>query len=480
MKGQGPVVLYQPRGEGHALPLGLVHVGSMAPDAHVVVVDGRVELAPETQVAELGRQALCLGVSVLTGPPIADALRVSRGAKARNPELRVIWGGRHPSLMPEQCLASGVVDACVVGQGERTFLDLLKACAEGRSFEGIRGVVTRRGQEAVRHPPRAFEDVNGFPAADFGLLEMERYFRSRGARRLDYCSSQSATFDPTGVVVSPDGRPRWSGLSAERVVGEIGDLAGRYRVTDVSFSDEDFFADLARAEAIGRGFIAAGVRVRWSGAGRADVLCRLSDDKLRLLRASGCSRVRVDLAGRDPALLPEGEECVLLPEVIETADKLHRAGIGARFSFIAGCPHDSKKCLARTYRAAKAVRQIDGEFDTPILFYAPYSGMVDPARMPAMGITPPRTLEDWEKLGPTQAVGPWIPKTVRRFVPRYNFYLRHGYRKPSRRLGKRLLHYFARARAKTNFYRFDFERRAVDLSSRLRGGVDRRRAKAED
>ena len=39
------------------------------------------------------------------------------------PDLPVIWGGWHPSLLPEQCLASGVVDACVTGQGERTFAE---------------------------------------------------------------------------------------------------------------------------------------------------------------------------------------------------------------------------------------------------------------------------------------------------------------------------------------------------------------------
>jgi hypothetical protein len=62
---------------------------------------------------------------------------------------------------------------------------------------------------------------------------------------------------------------------------------------------------------------------------------------------------------------------------------------------------------------------------------------------------------------------------VRRWVPRWNFYLRHGYQRPQPSVGRRLLHRLARARVRTGFYRLDLERRAVDAWKRLRTGVDR-------
>jgi anaerobic magnesium-protoporphyrin IX monomethyl ester cyclase len=468
-----PIVLYNPRGEGHILPLGLVHVGSMTPDDRVVIIDGRVELAPEARVVELGDDALCLGVSVLTGAPILDALRVSRAAKAKNPRLPVIWGGWHPSLMAEQCLASGVVDACVVGQGERTMATVIDALRAGRSFDGIPGVVWKRDGEIVRNPPRPFEDMNGFPAADFALLDMERYFRFRGVRRLDYCSSQGCPFECAFCADPQVYKQRWSGLAAERVVSELKEHVGRYRLGEVFFNDDNFFTDLRRTEDISRGLIEAGVRVRWFGTGRADLLRRLSDEQLRLIRASGCYKVNVGAESGSPALLEAIKKGTLVEEVLETAEKLHRAGIGARFSFIAGFPKEPKESLAETYRTAKAIREIDGEFETPIYFYAPYPGTALAETMPALGFTSPRTLDDWDKVDLDHSIGPWISEPVRRLVPRYNFYFRHGYQKPGRRLGKRLLHYVARARAKANFYGFDFERRAVDLSKRLRTGINR-------
>jgi radical SAM superfamily enzyme YgiQ (UPF0313 family) len=467
------VVLYNPRGESHILPLALVHVGSVFHDRRVEIVDGRLEVAPEARVAELARDAVCLGVTVLTGAPILDAMAVTRAARAARPDLPVIWGGWHPSLMPEQCLASGLVDACVTGQGERAFAEVVAALEEGTSFEDIAGLVWRRGRDVVRNPPRPFEDVNALPRAEFGLLAMERYFRFRGTRRLDYCSSQGCPFQCSFCADPRVYRQRWSGLKARRVVAEIEEHARRYRLSEVFFNDDNFFTDLARAEDVCRGLLDAGVRVRWFGTGRADLLRRLSDDQLRLLKESGCYKINVGAESGSPELLKQIKKGTLVEEVLETAEKLHRHGIGARFSFIAGFPQEPRESLAETYRTVKAIRDIDGEFETPIYFYAPYPGTELAERMPAQGFSPPERLEDWRHVDLDHSIGPWISRSVRRWVPRYNFYLRHAYQRPSGRWGARLVHHAARARVKTGFYRLDLERRAADLLKTWRTGIDR-------
>jgi radical SAM superfamily enzyme YgiQ (UPF0313 family) len=478
---QRPVVLYNPRGESHILPLALVHVGSLLAERRVVIVDGRVDLAPEARVVEACRDAVCLGVTVLTGAPILDALAVTRAVKAARPELPVVWGGWHPSLLPEQCLASGVVDACVNGQGERSFAELVARLDDGAGLAGIPGVVRAGDGAPAFGPPRPFEDVNRFPRADFGLLDMERYFRFRGVRRLDYCSSQGCPFECSFCADPIVYRKRWSGLKAERVVAEVADTTARYRLAEVFFNDDNFFTDLRRTEAIAHGLLAAGLTVRWFGTGRADQLRRLSDEQLALIKRSGCYKINVGAESGSPELLETIKKGTLVEEVLETAEKLHRHGIGARFSFIAGFPQEPPGSLADTYRTVKALREIDGEFETPIYFYAPYPGTELAGRMPAQGFTAPRRLEDWRDVDLDHSIGPWISSRVRRWVPRYNFYLRHGYQKPARGLGRGLLHHAARARAKADFYRFDLERRAADLIRLLRTGIDRQQPRiAED
>lgn len=467
------VVLYQPRGEGHILPLALVHIGSMFPRDRVVLVDGRLERDPAGRIAELARDAVVLGVSVLTGAPILDALAVSRAAKAANPDLPVLWGGWHPSLMPEQCLASGAVDACVIGQGEHAFVEAVAAAEDGASWRGIGGLVFRDGDAVVRNAPRPFTDVNTFPPARFELLDLPRYFAFRGRRRLDYCSSQGCPFACSFCADPMVYAQRWSGLRAERVVGELQELVARHRLSQVFFNDDNFFTDLRRTEAICRGLIEARVNVRWFGTGRADLLRRLTDDQLRLIRQSGCYKVNVGAESGSPELLKKIRKGTLVDDVLEAAEKLHRAGIGARFSFIAGFPEEPADSLGETYRTVKALREIDPGFETPIYFYAPYPGTELAERMPAMGFQAPRSLEDWREVDLDHSIGPWISPAVRRWVPRYNFYLRHGYEGTSGHWSRRLLHRIARARTRRDFYGFDVERRAVDLLKRLRTGMSR-------
>ncbi|MGH9884815.1 MAG: B12-binding domain-containing radical SAM protein [bacterium] len=469
----GRIVLYNPRGEGHILPLALVHLGSMFPADRVVIVDGRLEDDAATRVAELCRDAACLGVSVLTGAPIIDALRVTRAARSIRPRLPVVWGGWHPSLLPEQCLASGVVDACVVGQGEHAFVELLDAFERGRSLDGIEGVVWRRGETVVKNPPRALFDVNRLPRANFDLLDLERYFAFRGLRRLDYCSSQGCPFACSFCADPMVYGQRWTGLRAERVVAEVQELVARHQLAQVFFNDDNFFTDLRRTEAICQGLLDAGVRVEWFGTGRADLLCRLTEAQLRLLRDSGCVKINVGAESGSPELLRRIKKGTLVEEVLATAEKLHRYSIGARFSFIAGFPQEPAGSLSDTYRAVKALRDIDGRFETPIFFYAPYPGTELAARMPAQGFEAPARLEDWEKVDLDHSIGPWISPEVRKWVPRYNFYLRHGYEEPRGDWAHGLLHKAARARSRRDFYGFDLERRAVSWMKRLATGTER-------
>ncbi|MBK5257237.1 MAG: B12-binding domain-containing radical SAM protein [Vicinamibacteria bacterium] len=465
------VLLYNPRGESHILPLALLHIGSMLPEFDVQIVDGRIELAPESTLAELADGAVCLGVTVLTGKPILDALRASRAVKRRYPNLPVIWGGWHPSLLPEQCLASPGVDVCVSAQGEEVFREIVLCLAEGRDLGGVTGISFKRDGVTIKNPPRAFQNVNSFPRVEFGLIDLEKYFAFRGGRRLDYCSSQGCPFECAFCADPMVYKQRWSGLGADRVVAEIAEHKKRFRLDQVFFNDDNFFTDIRRAEAIARGLIDARVDIQWFGTGRADLLRRMSAEQLALMRQSGCYKVNVGAESGSAKVLEDIRKGTLVEEVIESAEKLNRAGIGARFSFIAGFPKEPASSLADTYRTVKTLRKINGAFETPIYFYAPYPGTELSERMPALGFEPPQRLEDWEHVDLDHSIGPWISEPVRKFVPRYNFYLRHAFEPVERGLGKRVARQLARLRVRFDFYRFDFERRLVDLSKRVRTGI---------
>src|SRR6187402_1418210 len=100
VRSRARIVLYNPQAVFFTLPLALLAIGSeLDPELYeVIIVDGRLEADPVAAVLAQLDGALCLGVTVLTGRPILDAVAVSRAAKQAHPDLPVVWGGWHPSM----------------------------------------------------------------------------------------------------------------------------------------------------------------------------------------------------------------------------------------------------------------------------------------------------------------------------------------------------------------------------------------------
>ncbi len=435
-----PIVLYQPRDEGAWMPLGLLALGSQLAGEHVVLVDGRFDLAPEARVAELARDASCLGVTVRTGRPLRDALRVSAAARAANPRLTVIWGGPHATYAPLSCLATGVVDGCVAGAGEETFCLLVSSVRSGRALEGIPGVtVPDAGAAAPGAPPQPERT----PRALYSLLDLERHFEARGARRLDYCSSRGAR------------ELGFRGLPPDRVAADLGELAERHRLSEVVFRDEDFFADSERADAIVTALAESELRFGWRVPARPEDLLE-RDARLELLRRSRCRGVRVGVPSDVPSCGPLRERAVA------AARRLHEAGLAARFELTIEEPGPKLRNLAATVSLARQLSALDPRFETPLRRLAAVPPLVPAAEGPA-------GLEAW--VARSEAV--WSDPRAERRLARASFYFVEGQRTPGRRLGQHLLRMLSLLRIRLGFFGLDLERVAVEASSVLRTGRSR-------
>ncbi len=137
-------MLFYPPYEGPPLgaPLALLCLASPLLKAgfNVKLVDNLLAPDYENEILRETEGAICLGISVLTGPHIGAAVRVSRAVKKLRPDLPIVFGGWHSSLATEQTLNEPYVDAIVRGQGELTLLELVQRIAEGQSWHGIRGL----------------------------------------------------------------------------------------------------------------------------------------------------------------------------------------------------------------------------------------------------------------------------------------------------------------------------------------------------
>jgi anaerobic magnesium-protoporphyrin IX monomethyl ester cyclase len=135
-------------------PLCLLALASPLLEAgfEVKLVDNLTSPDFENVILRETADALCLGISILTGPMIGSAIRIAKKIRLNRPELPIIFGGWHPTLVPEQTLKPDFVDAFVRGQGELTLVELAHRLAEGLSLHGVRGL-SFKDEDGIHHEP---------------------------------------------------------------------------------------------------------------------------------------------------------------------------------------------------------------------------------------------------------------------------------------------------------------------------------------
>ena len=410
------VVLYNPRAVFYTMPLALIAIASALDRdrIEVVIVDGRLEKDPIGAVVAASQGALCVGITVLTGAPIHDALAVSRAVQAANGSMPIVWGGWHPSLLASECLDEPSVDIVVSGQGEDTFKSIVDRLIAGGRVSGCES--------------RTMKDLNAFPAHDYSLIPVERYFALKGARQIDYISSQGCRFRCAFCADPAVFNRGWTGLEPERIADEIAFLRRRYTVEDVSFQDETFFTHAARVSAFADELLKRDLPITWTATLRADQACRLGENLFAKTVRSGLRRVMVGVESGSQEMLDSLHKDMKLEQVRVTADMCTRHGVGAIFNFIVGFPGESEQSMQATLALAKQLRRWNPAFETPIFYYRPYPGNPLAEQAEAMGYVFPKGLEQWADFDYVGGRGPWISRDQWKKVERFKFYTRHAWK----------------------------------------------------
>ena len=117
-------------------PLGILAVATPLIRAgfEIALIDSTITPNFKERVLIEVKDALCLGISLVTGPMIRETVEIAKAVKAWDPEFPIILGGWHPSLLPEQTLEAPYLDYIVRGQGEDSFLELVQHLQDRHRF----------------------------------------------------------------------------------------------------------------------------------------------------------------------------------------------------------------------------------------------------------------------------------------------------------------------------------------------------------
>lgn len=460
------VLLYQPRCVFYTMPLALIAVGSGLEQLGIetIIVDGRLEDDPESILGTHLDGSLCLGISVLTGADIRDALQIGRHIKRLRPDLPIVWGGWHPSLFPKEILAeSPEVDIVVRGQGETALREMIEAWRSGRPLDSISGIAFREGKDIVMTPPRPMEPMDHLPVADYSLIPIRRYFELKKKSQLDYVTSTGCRYRCRFCADPFVFKRKWVGLSAERVVDRISVLVKDTGATDVNFQDETFFTDRRRTLEIAQGFVESDLGITWAATMRADQGCRLTDDDWKLLKRSGLRKLLVGVEAGSKRMLERLGKDITLEQVDKVAHRCRDNNIAVTYPFIYGLPGEQSEDLEASMNLAQRLKSLHWRNTTPFFCYKPYPGSALTQEIVADGHTLPNTLEGWADFDYVTTTSPWVDQATERRVRRFAFFNQLGWSRP--RFYAAPLQAMARWRCRHSFFAFPLEKALIEAFS---------------
>ncbi len=401
------VILYNPvssAGKKPVLPFSLLAPAALLEQDGIPyrIIDGNL-LADspldtlDRALAETG--ASILGVTVMPGPQLMEAVPLCREIRRRHPLLTIVWGGYFPSQHYQVCLESGLVDFVIRGHGEHTFLDLVRRIRAGEDGAGTPGVAYRDKQTgtilAGCVPSLPDPDFpGGFP---YHRLDMRRYVRTTFmGRTLSHHSSYGCPFfcNFCAVVNVSDGR--WRAQTAQRTAEITHSLVKNWDLDAIEFFDNNFFVNEQRVAEFSERI--SDLNIRWWGEGRIDTLLSFSDHTWNVMAQSGLAMVFLGAeSGSDQTLrqMNKGGKASR-DKTLTIAEKMRSYGIIPEFSFVVGNPPDPEKDIAETLDFIREVKKANPRSEIILYLYTPVplaGSLYEEARK--SGFSFPRTLEEW-------------------------------------------------------------------------------------
>jgi anaerobic magnesium-protoporphyrin IX monomethyl ester cyclase len=408
-------------------PLGILAVSTplLRAGYEVKIIDSTITPDFQDRVLKEVEDALALAVSLVTGPMIRETASVGRAVKSRYPLKPIILGGWHPSLLPDQTLEASFVDIVVRGQGEDSLLQVLERLSEGAPLDDVVGVGFKRNGQLVFTPERPLRPIVELPPKAYHLADFDAYERTCGRRWAMYITSLACPFNCAYCTNEGVYGRKWNALPGDQVVEEMTDLVKRYRLELLWVVDDNFLVDRARAVAIADGLVRSGVKFRWSIQASTNLVTRIADAELRLLRESGLQQICHGAESASPKVLKlMDKDFQKIETMYLAAEKCLKAGIRPSFNIIFGFPGEGEEERQETIRFIQDVcrRYHGAEFWTNI--FTPYPGAPIMRRAKELGIEIPSNFEGWADFFPRYTILPWLKGREHRRVQTMRDYLR--------------------------------------------------------
>ena len=275
-----------------------------------------------------------------TSPTFAFAQRIAARVKAINPNVWVVAGGYHPSVLTGDCIGAGI-DQVVTGEGEEAMLDIVRGNRE----------------RVVQGRPMEFKEL---PWPDRHLIRNERHIevarRDTGKRITSFQSHRGCPFacrfcaDGKRKALSIGRLPVVRFRDVADLVNEIESVTNEYKLDLIKFCDPTWNTHPLWVTR----FCFEKIRRNLAVPFFANIHARTCSERMfAMMKLAGCSDIGLGVESGSEKVLAGMGKAVTKDHIRSAVKWAKAARIKVRGYFILGMPNETNEDLEQTEQFAE-------------------------------------------------------------------------------------------------------------------------------
>ena len=290
---------------------------------------------------------------------------------------KVVVGGVHATIDPEDALRSDVVDFICVGEGEELLLELCECIEKGKDGRHIRNLGYRDGEKIRINPLRSMVDIDKLPPPDWSIFDQRHLFRAfmgKVYKGSFYVMSRGCPFKCTYCVNGPlrhkfreGGGAYFRYQTPQTTIKQISYLKKHFGAEWFKMADDSIMGFTeSYLEELAEGL--APLEIQFGCSVRPETT---TDRKVALLKKMGCEAMTIGIESGNEALRRNILNRRMTNKHIESAVTIiKRHGIRLSTFNMIGLPEEKRENVFDTVRFN---RQLDTKSANVYVVY-PYPG----------------------------------------------------------------------------------------------------------
>lgn len=352
-------------------PLGLLYLAAMFPEDQyrVSVYDGVILGWDKTMELIKRDNPMVVGISCLT-PNRMKVIKLAKLIKEFNPEIKVVLGGVHPTIMGRQMLENyPFINFVVLGEGEVTFKELSDVLFSDslKDLKNVDGIMYRdQGQIVINKWRSPVKDLDTIPFPRWDLINVDDYIPFGGNVRPVTVKGIDISKVRKHFVVFSRGCVGqcifcstwwiWRGYrhrSPENMLAEIIFLYKNYGTQNLDFVDDCFTVDKEAVKKLCQLIVKSGLKIAFKCSSRTDLL---DEELISKLKEAGCYEISFGVESGDPSILQALNKKNTIDNTVKTFVLMKKYGILATATMITGSIGENYKTINRSVKFLKKIK----------------------------------------------------------------------------------------------------------------------------